>query len=153
MSIPPLDHRVLLPEGIYEAHKQEIKKSFCITLYRQKLFDDFIRFLDIEIHAQGIGVYLGGSFFSDKPLPNDIEVTITVDAEMLSDKTKQHVVNLGAPAEHARIKKIYRVDFYLSIDWAGYNDFRQFFQYVGEKTANAKGLNARDKRGIVKLQL
>jgi hypothetical protein len=153
MPLPPLDHRGLLPEGIYEASKNEIEKCFCISSYRLKLFDDFIRFLDVEIHAKGIGVYLGGSFFSDKLLPNDIEVTITVNAEILSDTTKQHILNLGTPEEHERIKKIYRVDFYLSIEWAGYNDFREFFQYIGEKTANAKGLNARDKRGIVKLLL
>lgn len=153
MPIPLLDHRGLLPEGIYEASKQEIEKCFCISSYRQKLFDDFIHFLNIEIHAKGIEVYLGGSFFSDKPMPNDIEVTVPVKTEMLFDKSVQFLVNLGNLVEHDRIKKNYRVDFYLSIELAGYNDFREFFQYVGEKTANAKGLNARDKRGIVKLLL
>jgi hypothetical protein len=151
MPIPPLDHRGLLPEGIYEASRHEIERCFCISAYRQKLFDDLIRFLDKEIRTTETGVYLGGSFFSDKPMPNDIEATIALNAQQLCDQALQHIVKLGQSAEHERIKKIFRIDFYLSIEWEGYNDFRKFFQYVGEKTANAKGLNARDKRGIIKL--
>ncbi|ESS71940.1 hypothetical protein MGMO_83c00130 [Methyloglobulus morosus KoM1] len=153
MTLPPLDNRGLLPEGIHEADRQEIENVFCVSLYRQKLFEELIRFFQTEIQVAGIEIFLAGSFFSDKAMPNDIEVTIPLNANKLIDPTIKHIIDLGNSQEHERLKKTYRVDFYITIELAGHNDFRQFFQYVGEKTANVKGLNSRDKRGIVKLIL
>jgi hypothetical protein len=153
MSLLQLDNRGLLPEGIHEANIQEIEKAFCLSQYRQNLFEDLILFLQTEIQAVGIDIYLAGSFFTDKPMPNDIEVTIPLNTNNLSDPAIKHIIDLGKPMEHSRLKAMYRVDFYITFEYAGYNDFRQFFQYVGEKTANVKGLNPQDKRGIVKLIL
>jgi hypothetical protein len=152
MPLPPLDNRGLLPEGIHEANRQEIEKVFCVSQYRQKLFKDLTRFLQNEIQVVGIGI-LAGSFFSDKAMPNDIEVTIPVNTSNLTDPAIKHIIDLGNQMGHLRLKIEYRVDFYITFEMAGYNDFRQFFQYVGEKTANTKGLNSHDKRGIVKLIL
>lgn len=46
------------------------------------------------------------------------------------------------------------MDFYAFPDINGNPcDFREFFQYVGIKTALAKGLDEKDKRGIIKVTL
>jgi hypothetical protein len=48
-----------------------------------------------------------------------------------------------------RIMQDYRVHFWINLP--GHNDFAAFFQYVGVKTASAKGLNPLHLKGILKL--
>jgi hypothetical protein len=58
---------------------------------------------------------------------------------------------LGTSNEHDRIMRDYGIDFYVSFLMEGYNDFGLFFQYVGAKTAAAKGLHEKDQRGITRI--
>jgi hypothetical protein len=48
-----------------------------------------------------------------------------------------------------RIMDVYRVHFW--INFPGANDFAAYFQYVGVKTASAKGLNPLHLKGILKV--
>lgn len=44
------------------------------------------------------------------------------------------------------------MDFYVTLDLAGHNDFYNFFQYVGPKAARKKkGLHEKDRRGIIEV--
>jgi len=82
-------------------------------------------------------------------LPNDIELTVSLDVLAIQTPTGLKLIKIAE--NHDLIKEKYRIDFYVSFGIPGCSDFRQFFQYVGDKTAQAKGLNAKDKRGIIKI--
>ncbi len=153
MGIPPLDGRGLLPPGIHTCHIEEIPPAFCFNDYRWTLWDDVMGGLDLicsELGRDGLGglpVFLGGSFFSDKALPADIEATVAfphnVENHVLGKWVRIHI------ERHHEIKRRYRLDFYPSLP--GRNDFRLFFGYVGEKTAEAKNLHPKDLRGILEV--
>lgn len=149
MSIPPLDKRGLLPEGIYDAEIGEIMMRFAISPYRVALFNDFLCFLRDELSLPNLPIYMGGSYLSDKALPNDIEITLVADVPLMQSPVLPKILLLGGA--HDRLKSKYRVDFYITFKLAGYNDFRTFFQYVGDKTAQDKGIDAKDKRGIIRV--
>jgi hypothetical protein len=151
MPIPPLDKRGLLPEGIYDAEIGEIMERFAVSPYRHVLFNDFLRFLHQELTLPGLLIYMAGSYLSDKTSPNDIEITLVADQSFIQSFAAQKIIPLGAPSEHERLKAQFRIDFYITFELAGYNDFRTFFQYVGDKTAQDKGIDAKDKRGIIRV--
>lgn len=153
MPIPPLDKRGLLPEGIHDASIDEIRTRFAISTYRTALFDDFVRFMNIEVESLDAPIFMAGSYLSDKPLPNDIEITIEVNLELFCSQAGQKIIQLGSGDNHNRLKMQYRVDYYPSLKMPGMNDFTLFFQYVGEKTAHAKGIDTNDKRGIIRVIL
>jgi hypothetical protein len=151
MPIPPLDRRGLLPEGIYEASIDDVKARFATSDYRIALFNDFLLFINNEVGSLNIPTFMAGSFLSDKLLPNDIEITMYVTLDDLKSLDGKKILQLGSKSEHDRFKLKYRIDFYISLE--GANDFTLFFQYVGEKTANAKGIDTKDKRGIIRVLL
>lgn len=153
MPIPPLDSRGLLPEGVHRASLEDVPVQFCCNPYRWHLWDDVLRGLDTlcalahDPPLPALSLVLGGSFFSDKPDPADIEVTLVLPA--------------GTPAEvcwlwtlrqvrlHPTLKTENRMDYYVTLP--GHNDFARFFQYVGPKTAAVKRLLPMDLRGVVEV--
>lgn len=151
MPIPPLDNRGLLPGGCHAGSYAEIETRFTYSQYRLDLYNQVRGFLDGELRAAGGGLrlVLGGSFFSDKQDPADIEATVYLP--FADVPIRDALVALADRAEHDRIKATYRADFYVSLQAAGYNDFGAFFQYVGPKTAQAKGLQAKDARGVIEV--
>lgn len=152
--IPPLDDRGLLPPGIHEtAGWDELHNRFATNKHRIKLFKNLLTFRAEHLApvARGLDLYLTGSFLSDKVRPGDIDCAVTVPIAQLSQRVP--LLSLGAHGNKGPFYKEMRVEFYLTIepgDWR-LNDFLSFFQYVGEKTAVAKSLNAKDLRGIVKV--
>lgn len=130
----------------------EIRKAFCVSGHRRKLMKEFHRFIEAELRPAGSGLSLiiAGSFISDKVTPDDIESSILIpNAEL---PYRSDLIGIGSPAEHARIKAVYGMDFYVTLDLAGHNDFYNFFQYVGPKAARKKkGLNEKDRRGIIEV--
>jgi hypothetical protein len=83
-------------------------------------------------------IYLGGSCFSDKPNPDDIELVLDLRAQA---QTVQLVALKLWQHDHARLKQTYEVDFMNLI-----RDFTAFFRYVGIKTGAVKQLDPKDKR-------
>lgn len=152
MPIPPLDHRGLLPGGKHSGSFREIEQSFLHNAHRQNLYHQVRGFIDTELRgiASGLQLVLGGSFFSDKASPADIEITIYLPSPMVFAYVP--LMRLNTKAEHERIKLSYRADFYVSIMVAGCNDFGMFFQYVGPKTAHEKGIDEKDARGVIEVQ-
>jgi len=151
MAIPPLDNRGLLPGGCHQGSLREIEGRFTYDIYRQQLYTQVKTFIDGELRrvATGLNLVLGGSFFSDKKFPADIEATVYLPFHSLIQY--QALLTLGNKAEHKRVKDLYRADFYISLQAPGCNDFGAFFQYVGPKTAHLKGLNEKDSRGVVEV--
>lgn len=88
---------------------------------------------------------LGGSFFSDKTNPADIEATVMLQDDhppaLKGDFTTMFF------QYHEVWHRENLVDFYPTLP--GQNNFASFFQYVGVKTASAKGLDPKDRRGVV----
>lgn len=152
MPLPDIDKRGFLPEGCHKASWDEVRKAFCISGHRRNLMREFHRFIEAELRPVGSGLSLiiGGSFISDKVTPGDIESSIFIpNAEL---PMRGGLVRMGSPSENARIKATYGMDFYVTLDLAGHNDFYNFFQYVGPKAAGKKkGLNEKDRRGIIEV--
>jgi hypothetical protein len=152
LPLPELDKRGFLPEGCHGATWDEIRKVFSVSGHRRNLMKEFHRFIEAELRPAGSGLSLiiAGSFISDKVTPDDIESSILIpNAELPS---RADLIGIGSPAEHARIKATYGMDFYVTLDLAGHNDFYNFFQYVGPKAARKKkGLNEKDRRGIIEV--
>lgn len=152
MPLPPLDQRGLLPGGIHSGSLREIEDRFLFNQHRHDLYTQVRRFIDGELRtrASGLQLILGGSFFSDKEHPADIEATIYLPSPMVIAYTP--LMSLSSQREHDRIELSYRADFYVSLMVAGCNDLGMFFQYVGPKTAHEKGLNEKDARGVIEVE-
>lgn len=43
MTIPALDARGLLPEGIHDASLRDVQVAFCFNAYREQLWHDVLR--------------------------------------------------------------------------------------------------------------
>lgn len=150
--IPALDSRGLLPVGKHASTWVELQTYFSGDQRRLDLIVNAKRFaLDILRHDfAGSPLFLAGSTFSDKSYPGDIEMTITVGlVQLIGGKLRQAT---DLQSKHNDIKATYEVDFYVSLGLPGANDFSEFFQYVGEKTAAVKHLHSKDKRGIIEVK-
>lgn len=149
MALPPLDHRGLLPKGEHPCRFSDIEQIFLHTPYRSALYTSVRSFIDgpLKTAAPGLRLFLGGSFFSDKPLPADIEATVYLPVA----PPDRFSAVMGLFALHDHYKTANRVDFFPSLQMPGQNDFVKFFQYVGPKTASAKGLDERAGRGVVEV--
>lgn len=154
--IPPLDHRGLLPQGIHSATMDEIEGAFSTNYVRAQRLDSFRRFLLAEMApcGGGLDLFIAGSYVTDKPDPGDIDCTIEIPALEINNRLP--LINLfndgRSKSCKGRIWEAYRVDAFPTLIFPGANDFRDFFQYVGEKTAKLKNLNEKDRRGIIKVE-
>ncbi|MFC2974641.1 DUF6932 family protein [Azotobacter bryophylli] len=149
MAIPPLDHRGLLPRGEHPCRFVEIEQIFLHSAYRIELYTHVRSFIDGPLRqaATGLRLFLGGSFFSDKPYPADIEATVCLPALPQA----RFLAVMGVFSLHEHYKQQNKVDFYPSIQMPGQSDFVKFFQYVGPKTASLKGLDEKAGRGVVEV--
>ncbi len=152
MPIPPLDERGLLPPGCHPATAADIVAAFCTNAHREQLWLSVAGFLPLLAVAAPLPsprppLVLGGSFFSDKPDPADIEATLILP--QTTPGADCWLWLLAYQTNHDAWKQSHGVDFYPTLP--GSNDFAAFFGYVGPKTAEAKGLAARDLRGTLRL--
>lgn len=152
MSIPALDERGLLPAGIHQGSWAEIERVFATSAHRAKLLHSAKAFIcrpgEFWQAADGLDLWIGGSFVTDKPTPSDIECTVALTK--VSVPLRGQLLAL-ALCRREDIKRDYGVDLVPTLEIAGHNDLRDFFQYVGPKTAAEKGLKVKDKRGIVQV--
>jgi hypothetical protein len=151
--IPPLDDRGLLPPGRHVVHLDDIPRRFCTNGHRWQLWDDALAGLDVvcaQLHRQPCpapALVLGGSFFSDKPQPQDIEATLVFDSATPVSVCWWWV--LQQTQLQPTLQKVHRLDFYPTLP--GVNDFSLFFQYVGPKTAAVKQIGEKDYRGVIQV--
>jgi len=149
VPIPILDNRGLLPVGVHACKFSDIEQAFLNSQYRVELYENVKSFIDGPLRnvADGLQLFLGGSFFSDKLHPADIEATVYLPCYPVD--RFQNV--MGLFAQHDYYKQQNLVDFYPSIQMPGQNDFVQFFQYVGPTTASVKGLDEKAGRGVLEV--
>lgn len=149
MPIPNLDDRGLLPVGVHACRFREVEATFLYTPYRADLYARVKGFIDgpLRAAAPGLRLFLGGSFFSDKDRPADIEATVYLP--LMPPTRFQDVMGLFAQHDHFKLQNF--VDFYPSVQMPGHSDFVQFFQYVGPTTASSKGLDEKAGRGVVEV--
>ena len=147
MPIPSLESNGLLPAGIHECSLADISEQFTWNAHRSGLFTRFVSFLDAELKPKfPYPVYFDGSFVTDKELPDDTDVVL--DLGPATAEHKWHAL-MFMRTHQQRIMEVYRVHFW--INFPGDNNFVEFFQYVGVKTASAKGLNPLHLKGILKV--
>ena len=152
--IPSLDARGLLPTGRHRAPLEQVPPRFCTNDYRWQLWDLALDGLSELCHdwvkrpgCEAPNLIIGGSFFSDKARPSDIEATLFYPQQMPDDQCWRILLDWQRSKD--LIKQRYRLDFYPTLP--GGNDFASFFQYVGPKTAQSKGLGEKDARGVIEV--
>jgi uncharacterized protein DUF6932 len=150
MPIPALDRRGLLPPGIHICTFGEFESRFLFNVYRTHLYGRVKNFVDHELNPRfsGLRLYIGGSFLSDKDTPGDIECCIPIP--------KTELVTYAAALQWGIInqqknKALHQADFYPFIEGSPDTNFLGFFQYVGVKSAQDKGLAPKDKRGMLEV--
>lgn len=147
MPIPTLAPNGLLPTGVHDCSLADISQNFTWNDHRTGLFNRFVSFLNSELKPQfPYPIYFDGSFVTDKELPDDTDVVL--DLSNASDEHKWNAL-MFMQTHQKRIMEDYRVHFWINLP--GANDFAAFFQYVGVKTASAKGLNPLHLKGILKV--
>jgi hypothetical protein len=147
------DERGLLPAGCHEFRNwNTFASAFAFNPHRERLLSGLRKFIQDELATVGRGLDLvvGGSFLSNKPDPSDIDCTIAMPASLAAKRGE--LIKLSSDGDKGRIYAQYGVEFYLTLQVQGCPDFRNFFAYVGEKSAAERGLNAKDHRGTVKVK-
>ncbi len=153
MAIPPLDERGLLPAGEHGCRLDEVPPRFCVNDHRTALWGSLCNQFIPALRANDLGpedarMVVGGSFFSDKPQPADIEATLVFPDDTPDAECWKSIVLWKH--NHTRWKDAFRIDYYPTLP--GNNNFALYFGYVGPKTAEAKGLNEKDLRGTLALE-
>lgn len=147
MPIPTLEPNGLLPNGIHDCSLEDISSQFAWNDHRTGLFASFLNFIDTELKPQfPYPIFFDGSFVTDKELPDDTDVVL--DLSGAPDDRKWNAL-IFMQQHQGRIMEVYRVHFWINLP--GMNDFAAFFQYVGVKTASAKGLNPQHLKGILRI--
>jgi hypothetical protein len=147
MPIPTLEPSGLLPTGIHDCSLSDIVDTFTWNSHRSGLFAGFVNFLEAELKPQfPYPIYFDGSFVTDKELPEDTDVVL--DLALATDAQRWKAL-VFMQQHQQRIMAAYRVHFWVNLP--GSNDFSAFFQYVGVKTASAKGLDPLHSKGILKV--
>lgn len=148
MSIPKLDEHGLLPRGIHDCTLMEIGSLFVGNSHRRNLLEKLTNCIYNEIRPLfDEPIYINGSFVTDKEHPDDIDVVL--DLRDASDGKK--LKGLEFMSKHqSRLLHEYRIHFFINLPSIA-NDFADFFQYVGVKTARFKGLNPKHLKGILRV--
>ena len=148
MAIPAFDHHGLLPGGVHTCTFTEVRRRFGWNAHRLSLVDALEQCLTAEVRPRFPDpVLIDGSFVTDKADPEDADIVLDVTGAPLSRAglALAFLVN-----DQARLRTHYRVHFWVDFP-GGPNDFSAFFQYVGVKTAQAKGLAPKHLKGILRL--
>lgn len=144
--IPPLDSNGLLPPGEHLCSLAEAEAAFATNDRRRDLWTSLTRRLE-ELRSLDVAGHLviDGSYVTDKAHPDDIE--ITWDVRGLSQAAQNRVICFFY--RHSKRFKIHGVHFFPTIE--GDSDFTLYFQYVGPKTARAKGLSCHAPKGVLRI--
>lgn len=150
---PPLDERGLLPPGCHGCQDwAQFAAQFAFNAHRERLLGLAMAFVRDRLTplATGLRLIIAGSYLSDKEQPGDIEMVVTIP---LADIPNRIVLIDLFRTEGAKgpIWQDSKVDFYIHLEGLGGNNIALFFEYVGEKTAAAKGIDAKDRRGTLEI--
>lgn len=140
----------ILPEGIHECSAIEAAKFLCSNAMRQKIWTGFENFIAWTQYLPRPTAFLvDGSFVTDKPIPNDIDVVVDLTACHVEDQKQWYS---SWSDSHEYVKDKFNVDFYPFAAGNG-NDFSAFFQYVRVEDALARGISPTVRKGILRVQI
>lgn len=146
--IPPLAAHGLLPPGEHCCSLVEAEQCFATSAHRKQLWNNLLLALK-TMRDKGLSgsLVVDGSYVTDKPLPDDIEVSL--DARGQPDTIQGLAVIFHLSPQAQTLREQHKVSFHATID--GAHDFTLFFQYLGPKSAKIKGLNRRHPKGVLRI--
>ena len=151
MPIPSFDQFGLLPHGIYDCTESEIIDRYCAAnnnrLIIWDLFKEFIQ--QPQTFSWPNHIYIDGGFTSNKSVTKDIDVVI--DISHLNDAEAFGAL-VWLSANKQSIMDAYKVDFWIKHGLIQ-NDLIDYFQYVKEEDALAKGMPTGSKKGLLRMSL
>jgi hypothetical protein len=155
MPIPPLNKHGVLPPGIHHCAITEIGERFGkrdFSPKRHSIWSGFTAFIE-WIRPWGVfrTGYVDGSFVTDKPEPNDVDVLLELPAP------KPGVLHAFEPKlfHQDYVHRKYKVHlwFHFPGTLPGQNDFRLFFQYIRPREAAMRKLKSVDRKGILRIEI
>lgn len=149
--LPDFTEHGLLPEGIYECSLEDAHNRFCYNDHRKRIWDGVKKALKLmqEDGLSGGCLLIDGSFVTDKAVPSDVDMVF--DVTSITDERLLYRALKFFNEHHNQLKMNYMVDWYTNLPGLG-KDFNLFFQYVGEKTAQTKGLSPNNLKGLLKVE-
>ena len=140
----------LLPPGIHELSLSEVGEifgSFQQTDQRPNLYK---RLVDLVEQVRGFpfvrDIIVDGSFVTAHPTPDDIDLIVVVEPEILSRTQPLNPFEYNAVSSR-RLRKRYKFDVFVVPEGSGaYESYVRFFSRV-------KGGNPSESKGLVKLRL
>jgi len=152
MALPVFNDKGILPEGIHNCSLNEAEQLLVSDGRRKELWEKLGNFLNwIKPMNFFEFIYIDGSFLTDKPTPNDIDLVLEIKQNTTSGLSNVDPKVFNNPY----VKSQFSLDVYVTpyIVPTNYNDFREFFQYIGIKEGLNRGLNPKEKKGILKVML
>jgi predicted nucleotidyltransferase len=110
--LPPFNADGNLPEGIHQATNDEVLARFATMTARRQWLGERLHSLLVLAKATGKleRVFLWGSFVTDKPLPNDLDVLLVVADDFSIDSAPARCEVLF---DHAQA----RIHFHADVFW------------------------------------
>lgn len=128
----------LLPPGIHDCTLHEVYQRFAINAKRQKLFEGLKQGLDMLFNSGCPGVYLDGSYITEKPIPGDYEVAW--EMEFVDPDLVDPVLFDFANKRYNQKKKYFGEYFPATlVEVSSGRTFLEFFQ-VDKDTGASKGI-------------
>ena len=143
MSIPPLNDRALLPEGIHDCSLEELRTrfgSFEGNDRRPRLWSALSAFVT-ELKAAGVGAVLliDGSFVTAKSTPEDIDLILLLPAghDLYRELTPAEYNVLSA----RRVRQRHRLDLLVAREGSDeHRRYMKLFQQVRLEPERTKGI-------------
>lgn len=150
MAIPPLTSFGLLPPGIHNATLAEVENMFgSANDKRVALFKGLSAYADLLTEV-GVfkGIFIDGSFVTDKPVPGDIDVIVDVDVpgmiKLLAHSLKDQIVDASA------VKHAYGLHLFFAPQAP---TLLNYFQHLRVDEAILRKAPPSQMRGIVRVTL
>ena len=140
MSLPALNEWGSLPPGIYDASLDELTERFGGSSHRQQLLLGLGQYLaELGRWTLAQAVLVDGSFVTDEPEPNDIDVVLVLlDGYDVSQGVSPFEYNLRS---RRRVQQAYGLDLFVvrprSLEYVRFVDF---FSQVRNQPQRTKGL-------------
>lgn len=148
MPIPKLNRHGFLPEGVHTCTLAEVRKrfgSFTTSDYRIQLCDKLFELIaDAKATRLVDEVIINGSFVTNKPKPNDIDLILVLKKGVKISADVTSFTDYIA-LSRKRLAKKYQFDVVVvPKESAAYNDYLNFFQGLRE---------SEQRKGILRVEL
>lgn len=138
----------LLPAGIHDCTLDEIAERLTWNPDRTRIWDGCREFLK-ELQDMGMTypIFVDGGYVTDRHDPSDVDVCLDLRNGAPEGHLKDALFLFMLRRKQIRADRF--VDFCPS--FPGQNDFSAYFQYLGTRTASAKRLHPKHRKGILRV--